>query len=71
MVFGPELGSQPGVSGEDRVGRGAIGTRACGDEALERRKLVGRAMGEQPGRDLRVAMELRELVRCGAVGTGA
>ena len=71
MVIRPEPGSQPGVSGEDCVGRGAIGTHTCRDEALERRQLVGPAVSEQPGRDLRVAMELRDLVRCGAVGAPA
>ena len=39
---------RPGCVGEHRLGRRAIAARAGGDEAIERRQLVGGAVREQP-----------------------
>ena len=57
---------RPGV--EHRVGAPAIAARAGGDELLERREFVLRAVSDQPRRDVAVAVELRQRVGRAAVG---
>ena len=71
VVLGTQLRAQARMAAQHRLRGRAIAARAGGDEPLDRRELVFGAVGEQPRRDVVIAVQLRQRVRRAAVGAAA
>ncbi len=67
MVLGTQLGAQRRPSVQHRGRARAIAARAGGDEPLDRRQFVLRAVSDEPRRDVMVAMEFRQRVWSAAI----